>query len=161
MNKRQFLILIMCVLISSFLGGAFVQLIFHPPAVIAKESIRSSDGSVLKANKFLLMNQKGLIRASLSLDSPGLKDEHPALTLFDKDGKSRASFYLGNHDSPEMIFYDNSGTNRFNFGLGPAGNAGLSINSSKSKKLIELDTSSDIPVVTLWGEKAGMRWTPP
>lgn len=161
MNKKQFLILIMSVLISSFLGGAFVQFIFHAPAVIAKESLRSSIGTVIKANKFLLTNQKGLIRASLSLESPGLKDEHPALTFFDKDGKSRASFYLGNHDSPEMVFYDKNGTNRFNFGLAPAGNAGLSINSGKFKKLIELDTSSDIPVITIWGENTGMRWAPP
>ncbi len=161
MNKRQFLILTMCVSICSFIGGAFVQYIIYAPAASAKESVRSPAGTIIKANRFLLTNQQGKIRASLSLESQGEKDEHPALTFFDRDGKSRTSFFLGNDDSPEIIFYDKNGLNRFNFGLGPAGHAGLSINSSKSKKMIELDTSSGIPVMTVWGEHAGMRWTPP
>jgi hypothetical protein len=161
MNKKQFLMLSIFVLISSFLGGAFVQYIFYAPAVIAKESVRPSSGTVIKANRILLTNQKGQIRASLSLDSPGLKDERPALTFFDRDGKSRASFYLGNNDSPEMIFYDKNGNNRFNFGLAPAGNAGLNINGGNHKKLVDLETSSDIPVITIWGENVGTRWSPP
>jgi hypothetical protein len=161
MNKKQFLIIIFSVLISSFLGGAFVQYVFQAPAVIAKESVRPSTGTVIKANKFLLINQKGQVRASLSLENSGLVDERPALTFFDKDGKSRASLYLGNHDSPEIVFYDKNGANRFNLGLSPAGNAGLSINSVELKKMIEVDTSSGIPVVSVWGKNTGFRWSPP
>ncbi|MCX5908681.1 MAG: hypothetical protein NTY64_16270 [Deltaproteobacteria bacterium] len=161
MNKKQFLIVIIFVLISSFLGGAFVQFIFHAPAVIAKEGVRSSTGTVIKANKILLINPKGQIRASLSLENPGVKDERPALTFFDKDGKSRASLYLGNQDSPEMVLYDKNGTNRFNFGLGPAGNAGLNITSGELKKMLELDTSSGIPEISVWGKNTGIRWAPP
>jgi len=161
MNKKQFLIVIIFVLISSFLGGALVQFIFHAPAVIAKERVRSSTGTVIKANKILLINPKGQIRASLSLENPGLKNERPALTFFDKDGKSRASLYLGNHDSPEMVFYGKNGTNRFNFGLAPAGNAGLSITSGEFKKMIDLDTSSGIPEISVWGKNTGFRWAPP
>ena len=108
-----------------------------------------------------VLNQKGQIRASLSLGNPGLRDERPALTFFDKDGKSRASLYLGNHDSPEMVFYDKNGTNRFNFGLAPAGNAGLSITSGEFKKMIDLDTSSGIPEISMWGKNTGLRWAPP
>ena len=75
----------------------------------------------MKANKFLLTNPKGQIWASLSLDSFGEKDERPALILFDKDGKPRATMFLGNSDPPELALYDKNGTNRFNFGLTPAG----------------------------------------
>jgi hypothetical protein len=161
MNKKQFLIVIISVSISSFLGGAFIQFIFHAPAALAKESVRSSTGTVIKAHKILLTNPKGQVRASLSLENPGLIDERPALTFFDKDGKSRASLYLGNHDSPEMVFYDKNGTNRFNFGLAPAGNAGLNINSGESKKMIDLNTSTGIPEISVWGKNTGFRWAPP
>ena len=159
MNKKQFLLAIIFVSISSFLGGALIQFIFHPPEVIAKEDVRSS--TVMKANKFLLTNQQGQIRASLSLDGFGGRDERPALIFFDKDGKSRAIFYLGNSDSPEMVLYDKNGTNRFNFGLAPAGNAGMSVNNGKYEKLLDLDTSSGIPVIMVRGEYTSIRWTAP
>jgi hypothetical protein len=81
MYKKQFLIVIISVLFSSFLGGAFVQFISHAPAVIAEESVRPSTGIVIKATKILLTNQKGQIRASLSLENPELTDEYPALKI--------------------------------------------------------------------------------
>jgi hypothetical protein len=159
MNRKQFLLVIIIVSISSFLGGAFVQFIFHPPEVIAKESVKSA--TVLKANKFLLTNQKDQIRASLSLDSFGEKDERPALILFDKDGKPRATLFLGNNDSPEMALYDKSGTNRFNFGLTPAGNAGMTVNNGNFEKLLDVNTSSGIPVIMVRGEHTSIRWSAP
>lgn len=159
MNKRQLLVVIIFVSISSFLGGALIQFIFHPPEVIAKEGVKSS--TVVKANKFLLTNQRGQIRASLSLDSFGAKDERPALILFDRDGKPRATFYLGNSDSPEMVLYDKNGTNRFNFGLAPAGHAGMSVNNGSLEKLLDVNTSSGIPVIMVRGEYTSLRWTAP
>jgi hypothetical protein len=159
MNKKQLLVVIIFGSISSFLGGAFVQFIFSPPEVIAKESVKSA--TVLKANKFLLTNQKGQIRASLSLDSFGEKDERPALILFDKDGKPRATLFLGNNDSPEMALYDKNGTNRFNFGLTPAGNAGMTVNNGNFEKLLDVNTSSGIPVIMVRGEHTSIRWTAP
>jgi hypothetical protein len=145
--------------ISSFLGGAFIQFIFQPSEVIAKESIRSSN--VTKANKFLLTNLKGQIRASLSLENPGGKDEHPALTFYDKDGKPRATLFLGVSDSPEMALYDKNGTNRFNFGLSPAGNAGMTVNNGNFEKLLDVNTSSGIPAILVRGEHSSIRWTAP
>ena len=159
MNKRQFLLAIICVSISSFLGGALVQFIFHPPEVIAKEAAKSSP--VVKASKILLINPKGQIRASLSLDNPGGRDERPALTFFDKDGKSRAIVFLGNNDSPEMALYDKNGANRFNFGLTPAGNAGMTVNNGNYEKLLDVNTSSGIPVIMVRGEHTSIRWAAP
>lgn len=159
MNKKQFLLAIIFVSISSFLGGALIQFISQPPEVIAKEDVRSS--TVMKANKFLLTNQKGQIRASLSLDSFGGKDERPGLILFDKDGKARAIFYLGNSDSPEMVLYDKNGTNRFNLGLAPAGHAGMAVNNGNFEKLLDVSTTSGIPVITVRGEFTSLRWTAP
>ncbi len=159
MDYKKYLILIVFVSISSFLGGMFAQFIFHPPDVIAKESVRPS--TVLKAGKFLLTNQKGQIRASLSLENFGGKDERPALTFFDRDGKPRVSLYLGNGDSPEMGFYDRNGASRFNFGLAPAGNAGMTVNDGNYEKLLDVNTSSGIPVITVRGEHTSIRWSAP
>ena len=159
MNKRQFLLVMICVSISSFLGGTLVQFVFPPSEVVAKESAKSS--SVVKAGRILLINPKGQIRASLSLDNPGGKDERPALTFFDRDGKSRAVFFLGNSDSPEMALYDKSGTNRFNFGLAPAGNAGMTVNNGNLEKLLDVNTASGIPVIMVRGEHTSIRWTAP
>jgi hypothetical protein len=159
MNKKQFLLVLIFVSISSFLGGALVHFIFHPPEGIAKEDVRSS--TVMKANKFLLTNEKGQIRASLSLDSFGGKDERPALIFYGKDGKARAIFYLGNSDSPEMVLYDKNGTNRFNLGLAPAGHAGISVNNGNLEKLLDVNTSSGIPVIMVRGDHTSIRWSAP
>ena len=159
MNRKQFLLVIIFVSISSLLGGALVHFIFHPPEVIAKETARPA--SVVKAGKILLTNSKGQIRASLSLDSFGGKDERPAFILYDKEGKPRATLFLGNSDSPEMALYDKNGTNRFNFGLAPAGNAGMSVSNGNLEKLLDLNTSSGIPVITVRGEHTSIRWSAP
>ena len=159
MNKRQFVVLLMFVVISSFLGGAMVQFIFGDANLIAKE--RAISFHVIKAGQFLLVNQKGKIRASLSLGDPGGKNERPAFSLYDQYGRSRAVFYLGIQDSPQMIFYDKNGKNRFHIGLAAAGNAGMNINNGKSEKLLELDTSSGIPIMTVRGEHTMIHWSAP
>lgn len=159
MSKRHFFLAIIFISLSSFLGGGLVQFIANPPQVIAKESARPS--TVIKAGKILLTNPKGQIRASLSLDTPGGKDEQPGLTFYDRDGKRRATLFLGNGDSPEMILYDRNGINRLNFGLAPAGNAGMTVNNENSEKLLDVNTASGIPVITVRGEHTSIRWTAP
>ena len=159
MNKKQFAVLLMFVIISSFLGGAMVQFIFGGAHLIAKE--RAISFHVIKASQFLLINKNGKIRASLSLEDSGGKNERPAFSLYDQNGKSRADLYLGIHDSPQMIFYDKNGKNRFHIGLSAAGNAGMNINNGKSEKLLELDTSSGIPLITVRGEHTMIHWTAP
>jgi len=159
MNKRQLFTVITFVSLSSFLGGGLVQFIVNPPQVSAKEASRPSP--VIRAGKILLTNPKGQIRASLSLDASGGKDEQPGLTFYDKDGKRRAVFFLGNGDSPEMILYDRNGVNRFNFGLAPAGNAGMTVNNGNFEKLLDVNTASGIPVITVRGEHTSIRWAAP
>ena len=159
MNKKQFVVLLMFVTISSFLGGAMVQFIFGVANSMAKE--RAISFHVIKASHFLLVNKNGKICASLSLEDPGGKNERPAFSLYGQDGRSRAVFYLGILDSPQMIFYDKNGKNRFHIGLAAAGNAGMNINNGKSEKLLELDTSSGIPMMTVRGENTIIHWSAP
>jgi hypothetical protein len=69
--------------------------------------------------------------------------------------------FLGNSDSPEMALYDKNGTNRFNFGLAPAGNAGMTVNNGNYEKLLDVNTSSGIPIITVRGEHTSIRWSAP
>jgi hypothetical protein len=132
MNQRQFIILLIAVIISSFLGGMSIQLVTVASSVTAKESV----------------NYLYEIRAK-------------ALHLIGKDNKVRTSFYLGVHDASQLVLYDREGTNRLNFGLAPAGNPGMSFNDNGFNKLIDIDTSYNRASVSIWDSKKNILWEAP
>jgi hypothetical protein len=132
MNKRQFIILLIAVIISSFLGSMSIQLVTVASLVTAKESINYSDEIRTKA-----------------------------LHLMGGDNKVRASFYLSLHDAPQLVLYDGEGTNRFNVGLAPAGNPGMSFNDNGFNKLIDIDTSYNRAAVSIWDSKKNIVWQAP
>ncbi len=132
MNQRQFIILLIAVIISSFLGGMSIQLVTVASSVTAKESL----------------NYPHEIRAK-------------ALHLIGQDNKVRASFYLGVHDAPQLVLYDREGTNRLNFGLAPAGNPGMSFNDNGFNKLIDIDTSYNRASVSIWDSQKNIVWQAP
>jgi len=76
-----------------------------------------------------------------------------AIHLVDEKNKIRASFYLGIHDSPNLVLYDKQGTNRFNFGLAPAGNPGMNFNDEKFNKLIDIYTIDTTAGILLMNRK--------
>lgn len=84
-----------------------------------------------------------------------------AIHLVGEDGNIHASFYLGQHDSPQIVLYDKEGTNRFSFGLAPAGNPGMSFNDENFKRLIELDTAYGRATITLWSKENEVLWSVP
>jgi hypothetical protein len=132
MNKRQFIILLIAVIISSFLGGMSMQLVNVASSVTAKESF----------------NYPEEIRTK-------------ALHLIGQDNKVRASFYLGLRDAPQLVLYDKEGTNRFNFGLAPKGNPGMSFNDNGFNKLIDIDTSYNRAIVSIWDLQKNIVWQSP
>ncbi|MBS3906643.1 MAG: hypothetical protein KGZ49_06365 [Syntrophaceae bacterium] len=132
MNKRQFTILLIAVIISSFLGGMSIQLVNVASSVSAKESLNYPDEIKTKA-----------------------------LHLISQDNKVRASFYLGLHDAPELVLYDREGTNRFNLGLAPAGNPGMSFNDNGFNKLIDINTAYNRASVSIWDSQKNIVWQAP
>lgn len=132
MNQRQFIILLIAVIISSFLGGMSIQFVTAVPFVTAKESV----------------NYPYTIRVK-------------ALHLIGQGNKVRASFYLGVHDAPQLVLYDREGTNRLNFGLAPAGNPGMSFNDNGFNKLIDIDTSYNRASVSIWDSQQNILWQAP
>jgi len=132
MNQRQFINLLIAVCISSFLGGMSIQLVTVVSPVAAKESKKHSDEIRTKA-----------------------------IHLIGQDKKIRASFYLGIHDTPQLVLYDKKGTNRFNFGLAPAGNPGMSFNDNDSNKLIDIGTIYDRASICIWDSQKNIVWQAP
>jgi hypothetical protein len=74
-----------------------------------------------------------------------------ALYIVDDQNNIRASFYLGIHDCPNLVLYDKNETNRFNFGLAPAGNPGMSFYDKKFAKLIDFSTVSPCGIFNTMG----------
>src|SRR4030042_7171466 len=132
MHRNQFLIVLLAVVVSSFLGGMLVQLLNTNSLVVAKEP----------GNYFTEVRTK-------------------AVHLVGQDNKIQASFYLGLHDSPQLVLYDKEGTNRFNFGLAPAGNPGITFNNETYNKLLEFDTKNNRSSITLWDTQSKIVWQAP
>lgn len=132
MNKKQFIILLIAVVVSSFLGGMSLQLISFVPSVIAKEYVKYPDEIKTKA-----------------------------LHLIGQDNKVRASFYLGMHDAPQLILFDKEGNNRFNFGLAPAGNAGMAFKDNAFNTLLDIDTVSNRARIAIWDSQKNIVWLSP
>ena len=132
MNQRRFIILLLAMIISSFLGGMSVQLMTKGSLLLAKEDVRPPNEIRIKA-----------------------------LHLVGHDDKIRASFYLGIHDTPQLVLYDKEGTNRFNFGLAPAGNPGMTFNNENFENLLQLDTKYNRASITLWDSQNKIVWRVP
>lgn len=132
MNQRQFIILLIAVIISSFFGSMFVQFLTRASLLSAKEDVSRSNEIRTKA-----------------------------VHLVGRDNKIRASFYLGVHDSPELVLYDKEGTNRFNVGLAPAGNPGMAFNDNDFNKLIDIDTSYNRARLSISDQQKRTVWQAP
>jgi hypothetical protein len=126
------LIILIAVIISSFLGGILAQILTQNGLVFAEST----------------KNFHNEIRTK-------------ALHLIGENKEIRASFYLGIHDSPQLVLYDKAGTNRFNFGLAPAGNPGISLNDEKFNTLINFDTSYGNPSVSVKNTENKLLWRVP
>jgi hypothetical protein len=131
-NQRQFIILLITVIISCFLGSMSIQLVSKTSPAAAKESQYHSDEIRTKA-----------------------------IHLVGQDKKIRASFYLGIHDTPQLVLYDKEGTNRFNFGLAPAGNPGMSFNDNDFNKLIDIGTAYNRATISIWDSQRNLLWRAP
>ena len=132
MRTNHFQIILIAVIASSFLGGMMVQLLNISPLVIAKEH----------GDYFAEIRTK-------------------AVHLVGQNNKIRASFYLGLHDSPQLILYDKEGTNRFNFGLAPAGNPGMVFNNESFTTLLEFDTKYNRATIALRDTQGKLVWQVP
>jgi hypothetical protein len=132
MNGKQFLIVLIAVIISSFVGGMSAQILTQNGAAFA-EGTRGFQEEI----------------------------KTKALHLVGENEKVRASFYLGAHGSPQIVLYDKEGTNRLNAGLSPAGNPGVSLNDENFNTLINLDTKYGHPDISISSSENKLLWRVP
>jgi hypothetical protein len=131
-TRHQFIVILGSAIISSFLGGMIGNFIFSVSSLHAK----------VKAEYFQKIRTK-------------------TIHLVGKNNKIRASFYLGVHDNPELVLYDSKGTNRFNFGLAPAGNPGMTFNNDDFQKVLEFGTKYGHPKIELLDGQNSIVWKAP
>jgi hypothetical protein len=110
MNKKQYIFIVMVVIVSSFFGSLAYQYFAVGCNLFAKDK------------KYQEQLYSKVVRTK-------------SIQLVSDDGKIHATFYLGTNDAPNLVLFDKNEKNRFNFGLAPAGNAGLTIYSEDGKKI--------------------------
>jgi hypothetical protein len=68
--------------VMGFAGGILAAHV-SPPYVRAQESTQNHEGTVIRAERFVLVNDHGMTEGTIGFDSNG----RPEITLFDPEGK--------------------------------------------------------------------------
>lgn len=131
-SRKDFAIILIITVFSSFIGGMVAQYV--------------------KLNSIFQTEIKGDYPTELRTKG---------IHLIGKNNKIRASFSLGTHDTPTLILYDNKGTIRFDLGLAPAGNPGMSFGDENRVILLDLDTKYNRPSITLSDTQNKTIWRVP
>ncbi len=132
---RKFLVCVMALTLSGFLGGIFSDQVLRPHAVQAAEdasnrmrNIYDGDGHRridlgMDHNQTLqdFFGPDGRLRIQLATYDGSVREDEkglPCVTLYDNSGKLKLLFRLdGPNQDPLIIMKDNTGTNRMIMGL--------------------------------------------
>jgi len=139
--------LIACIGLS--LGGWFIWKSFGPETAWAKSVVKE-----IRANKFILEDENGKIRAGLYINSDG-----PQFRLWDENGKPRATMSVFK-DGPGLRLFDENGKPRAGlvvFMDGP----GLRLFDENGKPRAKLGLSTDGTGLVLYDENGKVSWSAP
>lgn len=122
MSKRQFIILVILTIISSFFGGVTFNYLASPAG-----SAQSNIPKVIKAQEFRLVDKNGSLLASLGVTKDSILPPDTALRIYDdlgmlssKYGNVATEYYLTNNKVKSMFgllgaeFWDDNGKLRIN-----------------------------------------------
>jgi len=139
--------LIGCIVLS--LGVWFILKTFGPETAWAQSGTKE-----IRANKFVLEDENGKERASLSVHQDG-----PRLTLMDDNGKPRVSL-LVLKGAPGLMLYDENGQTCA--ALSVLGRApGLRLYDESGKPRVQLELVEDKPGLLLKDENGKTIWGTP
>ncbi len=166
MNKKQYSLLVVLVVVSGIIGGGLSNWIIMGDFAFAKKI--SNNGlireSVVTTEELRLVDKEGNehITIGMGLDGEprivfwnkennmssvilGLnKDNVPGLVFWDNNGKSRATLLLSENGEPRLRFIDGDGrTNNITLGKSPEGESGLSLFDGNGTKRAEFTVASD------------------
>jgi hypothetical protein len=138
-----------------FLGsGLWAVALMHGSRTVSAQEPSVPD--VIKAHKFLLVDDKGAAKAEMKINKYGLatltlcdaqnkprvelmmlKEGNPGLFLSDDQGWPRASMLLFRDGSPGLILYDTHGTVRGGFATDKNGEPTLTLNDPNGDALFK------------------------
>jgi hypothetical protein len=111
MNGKRYGLLVALGLAAGLLGGGLSGRVLFGQPMVAQQSAKPS--RIVSAEEFQLVDEKGAIRAALSMSMGG-----PGIILFDKAGKFRAVLSLATkEDSPVLSLADAEGHHRATLAL--------------------------------------------
>ncbi len=119
--KRRGIGLLGCALVAAVLGAADQKM------------------TTIEAKEFVLRNEGGLMRASLTIRSDGT----PGFAMFDKNGKVRLEIDLSPEDDAGVNLHDSTGTLRAAVALRPDGTPGIGLFGTKGQVRASLDVGRD------------------
>ena len=103
MFKKQYATLLVIAAISGALGASLFYYLFTPMSASAQAP------SIIKAQQLLVVDSRGILRASLN--PAGGYEEYTGFSLFDKNGKARLVVQVSSDNRPPTIsFYSANGT---------------------------------------------------
>jgi hypothetical protein len=105
--------------LAGFMGGLCAVMMTGPSEGFA--AVQSKAAPVVKAGKFLLVDDSGNTRASLAMADEG----RPRLDLYDGAGRLRAGLYLLADGSPRLGLFSEGGMHRALLAMLPGDQAGL------------------------------------
>ncbi len=108
-------------------------------ALVALAGAAAQSPATLEAREFLLRDESGVTRASLTIRPDGT----PGFGLFDKSGRVRVSFDLDAEGQGGLHLHDDSGTLRAAVALRPDGTPGIGLFGDKGQVRASLDVGRD------------------
>ena len=137
MSGKRYGFLVVIGLTAGLLGGAVAGRLLFSQAVAAQAAPGPS--RILTAEEFQLVDEKGTVRAALSMSMGG-----PGLILFDKGGKFRAVLSLATgEDSPVLSLGDGEGNHRATLALKVNGEPYLALLDKGGKVRISLTVDKE------------------
>ena len=104
MSRKQFLLLAALMVTASLIGGALASKLLAPRNAYAQDQ-----GEVIKANRLIIVDENGTMKASLS--PKGLVLFGSGVVVCDEKGNSRAGLQI-NKNASSVILLDEAGTVR-------------------------------------------------
>ncbi len=109
MSKKQYLSLLLTMMISGLVGGSGFNWFFSETKVLSQ----SNTSAVVTAQEFRLVDKDGNLRAILSENPSVTNGEMPSLVLYDKNNKARLAFGSFKTDVPTIALFDENEMSAF------------------------------------------------
>lgn len=100
MGRKQYSLLVVLAMVAGFIGGVISSQIFAGQPIFTQKEPKLQ--KVVAAEKFRLVDHRGMVRAALGLTGEG----QPGLGLLDRNGIPRVVLGIGRNGRPSLVMWD-------------------------------------------------------